>query len=448
MASKKSGNSGSATGGNSGGLPPGATNGADRNSLQKARPLSRAPQEDRVPSAERADRPAPTLNSIRPVRERVAATAASADAEKKEAREAERKKPRPENAPEAKPLVSAAEPDRLAVPEPVRKRFVQVGRKYYFPDGAKAFTDRGHRLVTASENTEVIKSLVSIAEARGWQQVAVRGTERFRREAWFAGRLAGLEVRGYRATEFEQGRLVRMIAERSGRDAPGPQGSERRPAARAGAAKAPGAERQAPEAVLAGRLIDHGRAPYKQDPKEPMSYYVKLETERGERVIWGVDLERAFKESLTQPKAGDAIGLRAASQQAVTVKAPQRDAQGQVVGEKDLQTHRNRWIVEKSEFFDARAQAARTLLDESIAPKAAVKAHPELVGTYLQVRAAELAAKRLRDPEDRTRFVSRVRSALAEAVGRGEPLPPVRLKEKTLARPAPRRVPEPAPVRG
>jgi hypothetical protein len=41
-----------------------------------------------------------------------------------------------------------------------------------------------------------------------------------------------------------------------------------------------------------------------------------------------------------------------------------------------------------------------------------------------------------------------VRSALAEAIARGEPLPPVRIKEKTLARSAPRRAPEPAPVRG
>ena len=75
----------------------------------------------------------------------------------------------------------------------MRRRFVQVGRKYYFPDGARAFTDRGHRLTTASENTEVIKSLVDIAKSRGWEEIVVHGSERFRREAWFAAKTAGIE---------------------------------------------------------------------------------------------------------------------------------------------------------------------------------------------------------------------------------------------------------------
>ena len=115
---------------------------------------------------------------------------------------------------------SAAEkaaPER-AVPEEVRRRFVQVKNRYYFPDGARAFTDRGTRLTTSSENTEVVRSLIQIAEVRGWSEVTVRGTERFRKEAWFAARLAGLEVRGYQPTEFEQGRLVRTL----GRQGPTP----------------------------------------------------------------------------------------------------------------------------------------------------------------------------------------------------------------------------------
>ncbi|EQD63381.1 hypothetical protein B2A_02376, partial [mine drainage metagenome] len=50
--------------------------------------------------------------------------------------------------------------------------------------------------------------------------------------------------------------------------------------------------------LLTGKLIDHGRATYRHDSREPMSYFVKIETSRGDRTIWGVDLERAMKESL------------------------------------------------------------------------------------------------------------------------------------------------------
>ncbi|MGH8239268.1 MAG: LPD7 domain-containing protein, partial [Steroidobacteraceae bacterium] len=91
-----------------------------------------------------------------------------------------------------------------AVPPEIEKRFVRVGREFYFPDGARAFTDRGRRLTTPSENTEVIKSLIGIARSRGWQEVVLTGTERFRKEAWLAAQTAGVTARGYRATEFER----------------------------------------------------------------------------------------------------------------------------------------------------------------------------------------------------------------------------------------------------
>ena len=335
------------------------------------------------------------------------------------------------------------------VPEHVRKRFVQVGKHYYFADGARAFSDRGGRLTTPSENTEVIRSLVAIAEARGWSEITVRGTERFRKDAWFAARLAGLDVRGYRPTEFEQAHLVRtlsrdkgeMTQEASGGALSGFAHREQSEDDRGRGSRNSGDPlRQARQgSLLTGKLVDHGRATYRHDPREPMSYFVKIETQRGDRTIWGVDLERAMKESLSRPQVGEAVGLRAVRQEAVKVRAHERDTEGKVVKEKDINTHRNRWIVEKRAFFEARAEAARTLRDTAIDPKQAVKRHPELVGTYLQVHAAELAAKRFRDPEDQQRFMTQVRLALADSVARGEPLPPVRLRtkkpERVLGRP-------------
>jgi len=344
-----------------------------------------------------------------------------------------------------------AQEDLSVVPDHVRRRFIQVGRKYYFPDGVRAFTDRGRRLTTPSENTEVIRSLVTIAQARGWKEITVRGTDAFRREAWFAARQLGLDVRGYRPTDVEQARLVRTIAGQAdnaarpsgaaqvaGRNAQGRQSTTGRP--------------RAMQELLTGRLVEHGRATYKQDPRQPMSYFVKLETERGERVIWGVDLERAFRESVTQPKVGDLVGLRSPRRESVKVKAAAVSKDGRVVGQKDVETHRNQWVVEKQEFFEARRKAGATVRDTHTTPATAVRGHPELVGTYLQIRAAELAAKRFNDPNDRERFVSSVRTALADSVDRGDPLPQVKLRERAAAKIQPRtrgtRGQEEAPARG
>jgi len=293
-------------------------------------------------------------------------------------------------------------------------------------------------LVTPSENAEVVKSLIAIAEARGWKEITVTGTERFRKEAWGEATALGLKVRGYSPSEFERAHLARKRAREAAAAAGVTEPSAPSGAPRSADSSAP----DRPKGPITGRLIDHGVATYRHDPHEPLSYFVKVETTEGEREIWGVDLKRALNESLTRPKIGDEIALRAVRRDTVTVRETARDPEGKVLGHKPLDTHRNRWIVERQEFFVERAAAARTLRDPSIDPKQAARRHPVLVGTYLQMHAAQLAARQFRDPQDREKFVSLVRTALADAVARGEPLPPVRLKEKTA-------VPMPTPpIRG
>lgn len=418
--------------------PAGAGNG-DRNSLQQAKPRQRKSRSQRgaQEDSKRAVRSGRQVNSISAPRARASTPGdrpkADKPAEIKGQPTRSARSEQSEQKESAAPDPSATE-DHQTVPEHVRWRFVQVGRKYYFPDGARAFTDRGRRLTTPSENTEVIRSLVTIAQARGWREIVVRGTDSFRREAWFAAQLMGLEVRGYQPTDFEQARLVRTLASRQ----PGAEerADPKRPAGppsqsgRRGRTSPPSSNQD----LITGRLVQHGRAPFQHDRHQPMSYFVKVETGQGERVIWGVDLARAIGESATKPQAGDEIGLRAVRKDAVTVKAAKRDHAGKVIGEQNLDALRNRWIVEKRAFFDARRGAAEKVRDQNVQARDAVMEHPELVGTYLQIRAAELAAKKLKDPDDRTRFVSAVRTTLADSVARGEPTPRVRIRERKPSR--------------
>ncbi|HEY6926966.1 MAG TPA: LPD7 domain-containing protein [Steroidobacteraceae bacterium] len=364
-------------------------------------------------------------------------------------------------APEAEPNRAGADPKSNtattapemasrshAMPEEIRERFIGIGAKYYFPDGAAAFTDHGTRLTTRSENTEVIRSLVAIAQAREWGEIKVTGTERFRKEAWFAARIAGLEVRGYTPTEFEEERVVRAIARResiaAGRESLDPASGPREASPSTSDRALTDTERsiRAPEdhGPISGRLVDHGRATYRHNPKEPMSYYVRVETSRGDREIWGVDLERAFRESLSRPTIGDEVTARSHGRDWVTVKTP----------EGEVATHRNRWIVERRDFLVNRAAAAQVFRDAAIKPSDGVKVHPELQGSYLQLQAAKLGAERdIRDPEDQARFVARARTAIAEAIERGEPLEPVRLRVKRGRTPEPEkaRTPDQAPTR-
>ena len=196
--------------------------------------------------------------------------------------------------------------------------------------------------------------------------------------------------------------------------------------------------------LLIGRLKDHGAANYQFRAKEDPSYYVKLLTSRGERVLWGKDLQRALTEGQTRPKVGDLIGARRAAREAVTVTARERDTEGRVIRQEERYAHRTRWVVEKVNFFAERVRMARRLRDEQADVRESVRAHPELKSTFLSVRAAEeFAAKRIANPEDRERFLELVKGAMSASIHKGEPLPSTSLRDRTSERTAPTKTRDP-----
>jgi hypothetical protein len=174
--------------------------------------------------------------------------------------------------------------------------------------------------------------------------------------------------------------------------------------------------------LITGRLEGHGAANYQFQAGQSPSYYLKVATNRGVRVLWGKDLARALSESQTQPKVGTLIGVRRAGYDTFTFN--ESDAQRVV--------RRNRWIVENVQFFADRVQLARRVRDAQLDARRTVKDHPELVSTYLSLRGAEaIAERRIADPQDRERFLALVREAMAKSIINGEPLPAIRLRNRS-----------------
>ncbi|CVI20302.1 Conjugal transfer protein traA [Agrobacterium fabacearum CFBP 5771] len=63
------------------------------------------------------------------------------------------------------------------------------------------------------------------------------------------------------------------------------------------------------EFARAGRLVDHGIAPYEHHRQARENYFVTLENDKGERrTVWGVDLKRAMRDA--SPAIGDRISLQ------------------------------------------------------------------------------------------------------------------------------------------
>jgi putative DNA primase/helicase len=303
-------------------------------------------------------------------------------------------------------------PRQPAVPAFVTARFLRVGDDYYFPDRTLAFVDRGGKLKAHTHNAEVVRSLVAIAEARGWQAITVTGAEAFRRAIWHEASLRGIEVQGYRATDIERAELQRAM-QRSPDALP--------PRAHDASAAASPEEASAREERLSGRLVEHGAAPYRFHPQGRVSYYVKLRTPNGDRTVWGVDLERALVESSSRVQVGDLVVVENRGAQRVKLKAPQRNGRGELVGERTIETHRNRWLIETAAWFAQRAEQAAALREREAAPQDLARRHAELRDAAIALWLGErFVDRRIEEPNDRDRVLAALRERLAQAHERGD----------------------------
>jgi putative DNA primase/helicase len=182
--------------------------------------------------------------------------------------------------------------------------------------------------------------------------------------------------------------------------------------------------------LVVGRLVAHGAANYEFRADQAPSYYLKLLTNRGERVIWGKGLQSALESSPAKPKLGDVIGAQRTGRTPVQVNSQEK--------------FKTVWEIDAPAVFVARARRARLVRDSQTDAKEAVRAHPELKSTFLSLRSAEeLAAQRIANPEDREKFLSLVREAIAGSIKRGEPLPEVRLRDREKEGPPAPVVPKP-----
>lgn len=236
---------------------------------------------------------------------------------------------------------------RQLVQQALQKRYAVSDGKYFSREAGNrlAFQDDGSRLRTNENDAYTAASMAMLAQAKGWSAIKVAGTAEFKREMWMQAQLLGMKVKGYTPTEADKAILQDKQAMQARRTAStnvvekteGPRSKT----------DSKTVKPEAAEKGTRGVLLEHGPAPYQNDPKESPSYFVRLETAGGEKTVWGKDLERAIGE--TKPVIGEAVELMFLGKQAVTVLANVKDQAGAVVGTKEIQTHRNEWLVKTPE---------------------------------------------------------------------------------------------------
>jgi putative DNA primase/helicase len=343
-----------------------------------------------------------------------------------------------------------------AIPEQILDRYYRIGTEFYLDNGELAFVNDGHRLRTRSENVMIVQDFMLMASYNGHGAITVTGTDRFRREAWAQAYRLGIEVDGYTPSEHDKKQLVRTLAREHARGVKtsGEEPSPRQAPANAGPAAEPpsvadlprrepsapvsGAQGEGKPRAYVGELLEHGRDHYLHNPREDMSYYVKLATKSGITEQWGVDLDRALTESKSHPKIGDEVALLQTGTEPVKVTARLYDEAGQFLGEEDKEAQRNQWQIEKREFFDERAQLASVLRDTSVSAQVAGERHPQLVGSYFLIKQAEEFAKQTYQTRaEQESFVKLLRERVADEIERGAALRTTQLRERAARSPAP-----------
>lgn len=186
--------------------------------------------------------------------------------------------------------------------------------------------------------------------------------------------------------------------------------------------------------ISTGRLEAHGSANYQFRSDGSPSYYVTILSIRGRETFWGVDLERAIKQSKTQPKLGSTIGLQRAGSEVVTLPSRVIDRSP----DRGRTFRRTHWVVENVTFFAETLERARRDRESQLADARALRERPELRSAFITLHVAEKFAERyIRDPRDRELFVERVKAVMALSAKGGAQMPEPRRREPP--EPAPRR---------
>ena len=117
---------------------------------------------------------------------------------------------------ESDEIFTASQADvKPLVPPEIEKQYLRVGDKFYHPKNTDlvAFEDKGNRLETKSNSENIAEAMVRIAEARGWDEIKVSGSETFRKEVWLEAASRGMHVKGYSPTEQDKAELAKRVNE-------------------------------------------------------------------------------------------------------------------------------------------------------------------------------------------------------------------------------------------
>lgn len=220
-------------------------------------------------------------------------------------------------------------------PESIKSRYIVADGQYLSAENGTTvlFEDTGKKISTAKVDAQTINDMLEVAKAKGWDSIKLNGSKEFKQMMYVAAESQGISTKGYSPTAADLALVERLRQDKSLNSIE--SAKTQRPDIQTPVT--PAKEQSLPEVE---RIVAHGAAPYRHDPKQPNnSYYLTLEKDGRERTVWGVGLSDALVKSGAD--VGDSIRLQSLGKQPVEIEVPVRDSSGRVVGHESQKTHRN-----------------------------------------------------------------------------------------------------------
>ena len=209
---------------------------------------------------------------------------------------------------EKQPEISKPQPildHHYNVPANIQSRYIQTNSRLLghlnYSDinnhQTVVFQDKGNKLSTPKKDAQTISDMLDVAQAKNWGSIKISGSKEFKQQMWLEANLRGIATSGYKPSKEDLALLANQRENRSRNSiehqplAPEPN----KPA------------QETPSKELGARLVAHGKDHYNHNPDKGMSYFVLLEKDGKQWERWGMDLERAMKESGAQ--VGDKVEL-------------------------------------------------------------------------------------------------------------------------------------------
>lgn len=97
------------------------------------------------------------------------------------------------------------------------ERFDVRGNDFCFKGeaGRVAFTDHGKQLSSKSDVPAVVRAMVDMVQAKGWEGIRINGSAEFMRSVWLEATLRGIDVQGHAPTAEDRKRLMQAQRQRA-----------------------------------------------------------------------------------------------------------------------------------------------------------------------------------------------------------------------------------------